>query len=128
MANKDLKPWFYRWVLLLQEFDFEVKEKKRTKIQVAHHFSKLEDEDMSEVGENSENDDAFPNEHVSAASQYWIPWLTDLVNYLANDIVLSNLSFYQWKKFMHDAKKFFRYEPYLYRSCTNGIIRCCVPK
>ena len=32
------------------------------------------------------------------------------------------------KKFMHDVKKFFLNEPYLYQSCADGIIRCCVPE
>ena len=29
---------------------------------------------------------------------------------------------------MHDVKKFFWDEPYLYRSCADGLIRCCVPE
>ena len=33
-----------RWVLLLQEFDFEVKDRNGTKNQVANHLSRLKDE------------------------------------------------------------------------------------
>ena len=29
---------------------------------------------------------------------------------------------------MYDVKKFFWDEPYLYRSCTDGLIRRCVPE
>ena len=29
---------------------------------------------------------------------------------------------------MYDVKKFFWDEPYLYRSCADGLIRCCVPE
>ena len=29
---------------------------------------------------------------------------------------------------MYDVKKFFWDEPYLYRSCHDGLIRCCVPE
>lgn len=34
-AKKDAKPRFIRWILLLKEFDFEIKDKKESEIQVA---------------------------------------------------------------------------------------------
>ena len=46
MENKDAKPRLIRWVLLLQEFDFEVLDRKGTENQVADHLSRLEDEAM----------------------------------------------------------------------------------
>ena len=78
------------------------------------------------MAEKAEIDDTFPEKHVLAASHDLIPWFANFANYLSNDIVPSDLSFHQRKKFMHDLKKFFWDEPYLYRSCTNGIIRRCV--
>ena len=50
MAKKDAKPRLIRWVLLLQEFDFEVLDRKGTENQVADHLSRLEDEAMRELG------------------------------------------------------------------------------
>ena len=41
MAKKDVKPRLIRWVLLLQEFDFEVLDRKGTENQVADHLSRL---------------------------------------------------------------------------------------
>ena len=41
---------------------------------------------------------------------------------MASDIVPSNLSFHQRKKFLNDVKKIFWDEPYLCRSCDNGLI------
>ena len=46
MENKDSKQRLIRWVLLLQEFNFEVRDRKGNENQVADHFSRLEDEYM----------------------------------------------------------------------------------
>ena len=100
MAKKDAKLRLIRWVVLLQEFDFE----------------------------KTDIDDTFPYENVLAASQDLIPWFADFASYLASDIIPSELSFHQRKKFMYDVKNFFWDEPYLYRSCADGLIRRCVPE
>lgn len=46
MSNKDAQLRLIRWALLLQEFNFEVKDQKGTKNQVTDHLSRIEKEAM----------------------------------------------------------------------------------
>ena len=73
MAKKDVKPRLIRWVLLLQEFSFEMKDRKGTENQVINHLSRLDDEVIQKLGKKAEIDDTFPDEHVLAASHDLIP-------------------------------------------------------
>ena len=66
---------------------------------------------MRELGDKTDIDDTFPDEHVLADSQDLIPWFSDFPNYLASDIIPSDLSFHQRKKFMYNVNKFFWDEP-----------------
>lgn len=68
MEKMDTKQRLIRWVLLLQQFNFEVKDKKGTENQVDNNLSRLKDEAMRELEEKAEIADVFPNEHVLAVS------------------------------------------------------------
>ena len=60
-------------VLLVQEFDIDVRDRKGNENQVADYLSRLEDEAMRKLGDKTYIDDTFPNKHVLAASQDLIP-------------------------------------------------------
>lgn len=125
MAKKDAKPRLIRWVLLLQEFDFEVKDRKGCENQVADHLSRLECEKA--IKDKLDIYDSFPDEKILAAKLEQIPWYADFANYVVSEVMPDILSFHQRKKFLHDVTHYFWDETYLFWRYADGVIRCYVP-
>jgi hypothetical protein len=125
----DAKPRLIRWILLLSEFDIEIKDKKGAENMAADHLSRLEDPKREEIREEAIGD-KFPHEHIDliAAEKEGMPWFTDLANYLANGVVLKGMTTQQKKKFFQDARKYIWDDPYLFRIGGDRILRRCVSK
>ena len=102
LTKKDAKPRLIRWVLLLQEFDIDIRDKKGMENVVADHLSRLEVQ--SQVDEVQIND-YFPDEQLLALSI--VPWYADLVNYLVSGIIPPSMSYHQKKKFLWDVNQYF---------------------
>ncbi|GKB13548.1 reverse transcriptase domain-containing protein [Tanacetum coccineum] len=79
--KQDAKPCLIRWILLLQEFDIEIKDKKGTKNVFADHLSRIENDDSSD---DSEVDDNFPGETLMEINTKNEPWFADFANYLVS--------------------------------------------
>jgi len=126
MAKKDAKPRLIRWILLLQEFDVEIKDKKGAENLAADHLSRLENPLLEGTKAEIIND-CFPDEHLYAL-KVDSPWFADFANFLASNILPNNLSYQQKKKFFADVKNYMWEDPFLFKLCADQVIRRCVPE
>ncbi|KAJ9546931.1 hypothetical protein OSB04_019474 [Centaurea solstitialis] len=125
MAKKDAKPRLIRWILLLQEFDIEIRDKKGSENTVADHLSRLEDDGRHPTDETVINE-SFPDEQLFGVNAS-DPWYADMVNFLVSSVIPHNFNSHQKKKFISDVKHYFWDEPCLYKRCADGMVRKCVP-
>ena len=77
VSKKEAEPRLIRWVLLLQEFDLEIKDKKGSKNLVVDHLSRLHIPGAREIG------DSFPDEHLLTISSH-TPWFAHIVNFIVS--------------------------------------------
>ncbi|GJR83465.1 reverse transcriptase domain-containing protein [Tanacetum coccineum] len=119
----DAKPRLIRWILLLQEFDIKIKDKKGTGNVAADHLSRIENDETSE---DSDVDDNFPSETLMEITTKDIPWFADFANYLVGGIIPKAMTYQQKNKFFSDLKNYFWEDPYLFKVCSDDMIRRCV--
>ena len=122
MTKKDAKPRLIRWVLLLQEFDLEIKDKKGKENLIAYHLSRLEG-----VRDKVHVNDDFPDgQLLTIEDKKSVPWFADYVNYLVAKVIPPEFSYQQKKRFFAHLKHYYWEEPILYRHCADQVIRQCV--
>ncbi|XP_031111841.1 uncharacterized protein LOC116015815 [Ipomoea triloba] len=146
--KKDAKPRLIRWVLLLQEFDLEIRDKKGTENVVADHLSRLEGRRSDELphlsrlegrrsdelpiderleGRRSDElpiDDTFRGETLFILTKLgkdYVSWFADIVNYLVSGYIPKDFSYNKRKRFLHDVRDYFWDEPLLFKRCVDGI-------
>ncbi|GJR84447.1 reverse transcriptase domain-containing protein [Tanacetum coccineum] len=126
-AKKDAKARLMRWILLLQEFDIEIRDKKGAENLAADHLSRLENPHQDKL-ENKEINEAFPLETLGsiALQDQSTPWFADFANYHAGKFVIKGMTSQQKNKFFKDVKHYFWDDPFLFKICADQVIRRCV--
>ena len=79
LAKKETKPLLIRWILLLQEFDLEIQDKKGTENVVVDHLSQIQFETPQPIPFH----DSFPDKQLFEITPREPPWYADIINYLA---------------------------------------------
>ncbi|GJW22282.1 reverse transcriptase domain-containing protein [Tanacetum coccineum] len=125
MNKQDAKPRLLRWVLLLQEFDITILDKKGSENLAADHLSRLENP-HKDILENKDINEHFPLETLGVISTGSTPWFADFANYHAGNFIIKGMTTQQKRKFFKDVKHYFWDDPYLFRICADQIIRRCV--
>ncbi|XP_074283103.1 uncharacterized protein LOC141607649 [Silene latifolia] len=84
-AKKEAKARLLRWILLLQEFDLEIKDKKGAKNVVVDHLSRLP---LQEGGYSLPIDDSFPDDILLAISNDETPSYADYATFIETKYIL----------------------------------------
>ena len=77
MTKQDFKPRLIRWILLLQEFDLTIKDKKGVENVVTDYLSRRTSEICTDI---TPINDSFPDEFLLSVTS--IPWYANIVNFL----------------------------------------------
>ncbi|XP_061345885.1 uncharacterized protein LOC133291615, partial [Gastrolobium bilobum] len=131
LTKQDAKPRLLRWMLLLQEFEVEIKDKKGVENLVADHLSRITETHLQE-GPEVVIKEEFPDEQILAISIIsqlvhdqvlsvdTPPWFADFANYRAVGAMPKDFTYQQRKKFLHDVRRYIWDEPYLFYRCSDG--------
>jgi len=123
LLNKfDSKPRLIRWILLLQESDLVIRDKKGSKNVVVDHLSRLVNEEVT--SKEAEVRDEFPNESLFLVSKR--PWFANMATLKAAGIIPKDLMWWQRKKFLHDARFYIWDDPHLFKIGADNLLQRCV--
>ncbi|GJR90260.1 reverse transcriptase domain-containing protein [Tanacetum coccineum] len=125
-TKQDAKPRLIRWILLLLEFDIEIRDKKGAENLAADHLSLLENPNLEKLTK-AEIRDLFPEEQLMEIfDKNNEPWYADYANYLASRVLPFRSTRQEKQKFFSDLRHYFWDEPFLFKQCADIIIRRCV--
>ncbi|WVZ60771.1 hypothetical protein U9M48_010752 [Paspalum notatum var. saurae] len=120
LTKKDAKPRLIRWILMLQEFDVEIRDKKGVENVVADHLSRMSHSKGGPPIEDALRDDTL---HAVIDKD---SWMLDVIRAIRGE-PMTHLNYNSKRKVLAEAKKFYWNSPYLYRFGSDGVLRRCVP-
>ena len=119
LTKKDAKPRLIRWILLLQEFDLEIKDKKGVENSVADHLSHMTSTNTQDPPINN-----FLHDDMLLMVIASHPWYANIVNFMVLGYIPPGES---RKKLVYESRHHLWDAPYLYLVCADGLLRHCVP-
>jgi hypothetical protein len=107
------------WILLLQEFNLVIKDKKGCENFVANNISRLHNTEGTI--EEEEIVEKFSDERLLLIQER--PWFVDMANFKAARIIPDEYSWQQKKKFLKDSSYFVLDDPFLFKIGGDGLLR-----
>ncbi|RVW64167.1 Retrovirus-related Pol polyprotein from transposon 17.6 [Vitis vinifera] len=123
LTKQDAKARLIRWILLLQEFNLQIRDKKGVENVVADHLSRLV---ISHDSHGLPINDDFPEESLMSIEV--APWYSHIANFLVTGEVPSEWSAQDKRHFFAKIHAYYWEEPFLFKYCADQIIRKCVPE
>jgi len=119
LTKKDVKPRLIRWILLLQEFDLEIKDKKGLENPIADHLSRMYFKEPQELPIN----DSLRDDMLFKVTKT-DPWYANIVNFMVVGYVPRGEN---KKRHIYESRLHIWDPPYLFRVCSDRLLRRCVP-
>jgi hypothetical protein len=119
LTKKDAKPCLIRWILLLQEFDLEIKDKKGVENSIADHLSRMQFKNPQKLPIN----DSLRDDMLFQISRS-DPCYADIINFIVAGYVPTRED---KRKLIYESRLHIWDDPYLFRVCSDRLLRRCVP-
>ncbi|RVW19322.1 Retrovirus-related Pol polyprotein from transposon opus [Vitis vinifera] len=123
LTKQDAKARLIRWILLLQEFNLQIRDKKGVENVVVDHLSRL---NIAHDTHGLPINDDFPEESLMLVEE--VPWFAHIANYLVTGEIPSEWSSQDKKNFFAKVHAYYWEEPFLFKYCADTNIRKCVPE
>ena len=123
LTKQNAKARLIRWILLLQEFNLQIWDKKGVENVIANHLARLT------IAHNTHNlpiNDEFPKESLLLVEK--APWYAHIANYLATGELPADWKAQDKKLFFAKIHSYYWEELFLYKYYADQIIRRCVPE
>ena len=70
----------------------------------------------------------FPDKQLWMVKDIEVPWYTDYINFIVSNIIHSDLTFQQKKKFLIETRYYYWENSLLFRVWADGGMRRCIPE
>ncbi|RVW58956.1 Retrovirus-related Pol polyprotein from transposon opus [Vitis vinifera] len=115
LTKQDAKARLIRWILLLQEFNLQIRDKKGIENVVADHLSRLV---ISHDSHGLPINDDFPEESLMSVEV--APWYSHIANFLVTGEVPSEWSAQDKRHFFAKIHAYYWEEPFLFKYCCGS--------